>query len=85
MEIYNGSEQKLNQSRIMSSLEVRHLVPFVVTMLIIQCDSKAKIGDYIVNCSVCSYLPLTRVDSYHCNVRCDVQNGEYKRYQLFSL
>ena len=64
----------------MSSLEVRHLVPFFVTMLIVQCDSKADNGDYIFDCSACNYLPLTRVDSYHFNVRCEA-NGEYTRYQ----
>ena len=51
---------------------------FVVMMLIICCDGKAEIGDYIVDCSACSYLPLRKVDSYHCNVRCEA-NGEYKR------
>ena len=56
----------------MSSLQVSHLVIIVVVLLIVQCDGKAEIGDYIVDCSACNYLPLTKVDSYHCNVRCNV-------------
>ena len=50
----------------------------ILALLIAQCESK--IQDLIVDCSACSYLPLKTVDSYHCSVSCDIQNGEYKRY-----
>ena len=57
----------------MNLLQVTKWVIFLLP--IVQCDSKAEIGDYIVDCSACNYFPLKGVDSYQCNVRCEAQGG----------
>ena len=44
----------------MNTLKVTYLATVFITLVIIQCESKAEIGDYIVDCSACNYLPLTR-------------------------
>ena len=50
----------------------------LIIVMITNCEAAAEIGDYIVDCSACNYLALQKVDSYRCNVRCDV-DGEYRR------
>ena len=54
-----------------------HLVSFlmILKILTLQCEGKTEIGDFIVDCSACNYLPLKGVDSYQCNVRCEA-HGE---------
>ena len=51
--------------------------PYVIGLflvLIVQCEGKPEIGDYIVDCSACNYLALQNVDSYRCSVRCDLES-----------
>ena len=50
----------------------------LIIVMITNCEAAAEIGDYIVDCSACNYLPLKGVNAYQCSVRCDV-DGEYKR------
>ena len=54
-------------------------------VLIVQCEGKAEIAYYIVDCSACNYLPLTRVESYQCNVRCDVQGENPNTFFAINL
>ena len=61
----------------MISSEGSNLVSFLIIILIIPSEGEAEIGDYIVDCSACNYLPLQGVNAYQCNVRCDI-DGEYK-------
>ena len=34
-------------------------------------------ADYIVDCSGCQYAPISDVNAYSCNVRCETK-GKYK-------
>ena len=60
----------------MTSLQGSHLVSVLIIILIIRCEGKTEIGDYIVDCSVCNSVPVQGISSYSCKVRCDLQ-GEY--------
>ena len=56
----------------MTSQQISGLVLFL--LLIVQCESKTEIGDYIVDCSACNSVPVRGISSYSsCKVRCDVQ------------
>ena len=61
----------------MNSLQFSNFVSFLTTILISASCATTEIGDYIVDCSACNYLPLKGVDSYRCNVRCEAQGGYY--------
>ena len=68
----------------MNSLQVTKSVLFLV--LIVQCESKTEIGDYIVDCSACQFAPLIEVKSYSCMVRCEAQGKSLLRItSQFSL
>ena len=58
---------------------VSHQVSGLVLLLtlIVQCESKTEIGDYIVDCSACNSVLVQGISSYSCKVRCDLQ-GEYQ-------
>ena len=51
--------------------------PVLVLVAIVWCEEI----DHIVDCSACQHTPVVGVKSYSCYVRCDVRNGEYKRYK----
>ena len=60
----------------MNFLQVSYFTSFCIFMLFSTSGGKPEIGDYIVDCSACNYLPLKGVDSYRCSVRCEAQ-GEF--------
>ena len=59
----------------MDSLHASETMIFLIMLLIVQCESKTEIGDYIVDCSACQFAPLIEVESYSCMVRCEAQGN----------
>ena len=41
--------------------------------VILMCESKTEIGDYIVDCSACNSVPVQGVGSFSCKVRCEAE------------
>ena len=52
---------------------------FLCLSVILMCESKTEIGDYIVDCSACNSVPRKDLGSYSCKVRCE---AEGKIFQL---
>ena len=45
----------------------------LVVNLIVRCECKTEIGDYIVDCSACNSVPAHGVKAYSCKVRCEAE------------
>ena len=46
---------------------------FLCLSVILMCESKTEIGDYIVDCSACNSVPRKDLGSFSCKVRCEAE------------